>query len=302
MALQVRTQFGDLYLADALPAIRDIIQNEYDQYPDMIPNVYMVEGSGRSIEQSTGISGFGRFVETPEGSPTNGDIAYQRFDKTYTHLKYTLNYKVTREMIEDDQFGIVSKYSKALARSAFDTRQTLASDLYNEAFSATNFTGGDGSALCVTTHSLIAGTEQNTLTTAADLSVTSLRQALQDVADTTDDRGLLLNLHARYLLVPNELEWDSAELLKSPGRPDSPNLAANTFAPRNLSPIVWNYLTDPDAWFIICDRHDMHWYNRKPFTVEDYEDYPTQSMVVQGIMRLSRGWNDFRGIYGSPGA
>src|SRR5215467_571323 len=108
--LQARTQYGDLYLVDALPAIRDIIQNEYDQNADMIPNVYNVDGSSRSIEQSTGISGFGRFVETPEGQSTNGDIAYQRFDKTYTHLKYTLRYNVTREMIEDDQFGVVTKF------------------------------------------------------------------------------------------------------------------------------------------------------------------------------------------------
>lgn len=302
MALMVRTQFGDLNLADALPAIREVIQNSYEQYPDMIPNVYKVGGSNRSIEQSTSVTGFGRMVETPEGSPTNSDLAYQRYDKTYTHLEYTLSFKVTKTMIKDDQFGIVSKFAQALGMSAFDTRQTLASDVYNEAFSATNFTGGDGLQLCSTAHTLVAGTEQNRLTTDADLSVTSLRQALQDVADTTNDRGLLLNIRPKFLLVPNELEWDASELLKSPDRPDTSNRAINAFTPRNLTATVWNYLTDPDAWFIICDRHDMNWYDREPFSTEDYEDKPTRSMVVQGVMRNSRGWNDWRGIYGSSGA
>lgn len=300
--LQVRTQFGDLYLVDALPAIREIIQNEYEMNPDMVPMLYNVEGSDRSIEQSVSISGFGRFAETPEGQPINSDVAYDRFDKTYTHLKYALSYKVTKEMIEDDQYGLVKKYSVALSRSAFDTRQTLGAEIFNEAFSATNFTGGDGLALCVTNHTLVAGTGSNTLSTAADLSVTSLRQALQDIGDTTDDRGLLLNLKPKTLLVPNELEWDAYELTKSPDRPDTAARAANAFAPRGLTSMVWNYLTDPDAWFIVCDKHDMTWYDRKPLTVENYEDYATQSMVVQGIMRLSKGWNDWRGIYGSPGA
>lgn len=304
MALQVRTQFGDLYLSDALPAIEEIIQNKFDLYNPVGPAIFKMKGSGRSIEQSTGVSGFGRFVETAEGSAYSSDIAYQRFDKTYTHLKYTLGFKVTEEMIEDDEYGIIEGYASALAKSAQDTREIHASSIFNEAFSATNFTGGDGLELCSTVHPLVAGTEQNELTTSADLSVTSLRQALQDVADTTDERGLLINLRAQKLLVPNELEWDSIELLKSNMRPDTANNATNAFSSKNLEPMVWNYLTDADAWFLVCDKeqHDITWYDRKPFTTYSYEDESTGSMNTYGKMRYSFGFNSPWGIFGSPGA
>lgn len=304
MALQVRTQFGDLYLSDALPAIEEIIQNKFDLYQPVGPMIFNMKGSKRSIEQSTGLTGFGAFVETPEGQPYNSDIAYQRFDKTYTHLKYTLGFKVTEEMIDDDEYGIIGGYASALADSAQDTREIHAASQFNEAFSATNFTGGDALELCSTAHPLVAGTEQNELTTGADLSITSLRQALQDLADTTDQRGKLINLKAKYLLVPNELEWDAIELLKSPGRADSPNLATNAFSHRNLEVMVWNYLTDSDAWFLVCDKaqHNMTWYDRKPFQTYSYEDEPTGSMVTYGKMRYSFGWNEPWGIFGSPGA
>jgi hypothetical protein len=303
MALQVRTQYGDLYMADALPSIYEVMQDEFRLYPDMIPQLYNVKGSSRGIEQSTTITGFGRFVQTSEGQPFNSDIAYQRFDKTYTHLKYTLSYSVSREMIDDDEFGIVNKFSRSMAKSAVKTRQILASDLFNEAFSATNFTGGDGLELCSTSHTLVAGTENNELSTSADLSITSLRQALVDIAETVDERGDLLMLTARTLLVPAELIWDAIEITKSNLRADTANNAVNAFQMDGmLSPMKWTYLTDPDAWFVICDQHDLNWFDRKPLETESYDDYKTQSMVVQSSFRCSRGWNDWRGIFGSPGA
>jgi len=302
MALQVRTQLGDLYLSDALPAIYEVIQNEYDQYPDLIPTLFNVESSGRSIEQSTMISGFGRMVETPEGQPVNTDIAYQRYNKTYTHLKYTLGYKVSREMIDDDQFGIVGKFSKSLAKSAFDTRQFLAADIFNQGFVTTFYTGGDGLAFFVTNHTLTSGTSSNALTTPAALSVTSLRQALVDIAATVDERGLLINLTPKMLLVPPALQFDAQELLKSPDRPDTAARAINAFSMKNMDWTMWPYLTSGTAWFIGCDRHDLTWFDRKEFAVDNFEDYSTHSLVIQGHMRLSRGWNDWRGWYGTAGA
>ncbi len=303
MALMVRTQFGDLYLADALPSIRYIIQDKYEQYADMIPNCFSVDTSTRSIEQSTGISGFGRFVTKTSGQPASGDLAYQRFDKTFTHTAYALEFGVTKEMIDDDEFSIIGKFASSLAKSAFDTKQTLAADIFNSAFTTT-YTGGDGLALCSASHTLVAGTASNTLSAAADLSVTSLRQACQDIQDTVDDRGLLINLMPKYLLVPNEEQWNAHELLKSPDRPDTPNRAVNAFQMKNFDYLVWNYLTDPDAWFLLTQPsdHDLHWYNREDFNTIHYEDNSARAVVTQGYMRFSFGWNDWRGIYGSPGA
>ena len=160
---QNRTQFPDLFLEDALPAIRDIIMNEFDQYPSAIPMVFNVESSNRSIEQSTGISGLGRFVETDEGDSHAQDLFYQRFDKNYTHLEYSLGYSVTRVMMEDDEVGMIPKLSKEVGFSAFDSRETDAAAVYNDAFAGSSFTGGDGQPLCSDAHVLVSGTEQNEL-------------------------------------------------------------------------------------------------------------------------------------------
>lgn len=305
MALLIRTQFGDLNFDTALPAIREIIQNKFEQKPSIVDRVYNIQGSNRSVEQSTGITGFKRFVETPEGDMHAGDLAFQRYDKTFTHLKYTLGFSFTRELVDDDQFGVVARYSEALGRSGFDTRETHGAEIYNEAFSATNFVGGDGKELCATNHPLVAGTEQNELTTPADLSVTSLQQAINDLQDTTDDRGLLLNVKPEMLLVPNELQWTAHELLKSVLLPDTANNNANSVRELSgVSPLVWNYLTDPDAWFLVANSadHNVIWYDRDSLEINDYDKPEIEAKVIVGRMRYSRGWNDWRGIFGTPGA
>jgi phage major head subunit gpT-like protein len=207
-------------------------------------------------------------------------------------------------MIDDDEYGIVTKFASSLPMSAQDTRETLGADLFNQGFVNTTYSGGDGLALFSAVHPLVAGTYQNTLSSAADLSITSLRQACQDFQGTVDDRGLIVNIMPKTLLVPKEEQWNAHELLKSPDRPDTAARAINAFQMKSLDYVVWNYLTDPDAWFLLADnsRHDLHWYDREAFNAIHYEDYSARAVVTQGYMRFSYGFNDWRGVYGSPGA
>ena len=304
MALMLRTQFGDLNFDTALPAIRDIIQSKYSQYPAVKDMLFNVESSSRSIEQSTGVTGFKRMVETPEGMMHATDLAYQWNDKTYNPVKYTLGFSYTREMLEDDQYGIIAKLSEALGKSGFDTQETHGAELFSDAFTGATFVGGDGLALCSTVHPLVSGVEQNTLSNAADLSVVSLQQATIDMQDTTDDRGLLLNIMPKWLLLPNELQYVGFELLKSNLLPGTANNNINSLQETKLSPVVWNYLSDPDAWFLVADKgqHDLHWYNRSPFEISDYDKPEIEAKVVKSRMKYSRGFNDWRGVFGSPGA
>ena len=110
-------------------------------------------------------------------------------------------------------------------------------------------------------------------------------------------------MKAKFLLTPNELAFDAYELLKSAGLPNTANNNANSLsAIGQLEPAVWHYLTDPDAWFLVSQKHDVNWYERVPLQTLSYMDDPTGNMVVYGRMRYSRGFNDWRGIFGSPGA
>ncbi len=301
----LRSQFSDLFLSDMLPAIDELIFMKFKDKPDPIPMIFNMKSSDRSIEQSTGIVAFGAAAEIQEGSSVSFEDMVQGYDKTYTHLKYGLGFKVSDESVDDGNFDFIAKASKALAKSAFETRQVNGSNHFNRAFNS-SYTGGDAKELCATDHPLVGGgTEQNELTTAADLAVASLRTALNDLEDTTDDNGLLLNIRPEIMLIPNELEFDAEELLKSSLRPDTSENAVNAFLSiGKVKPIVWNYLTDADAWFLLSskDEHDMRWYDRKPMQVVHDRDFDSDANKVKIVMRFSSGWNDFRGVFGTPGA
>src|SRR5436305_5479302 len=105
----IRTQFPDLFLASMLPALDEILFNKYDRWPSQMSEVFRVMKSGRSIEQTSEIAGLGAFGQVAEGRNVRYDEAVPGFNTTYTHAQYGLGFKITRVMVDDDRFGIISK-------------------------------------------------------------------------------------------------------------------------------------------------------------------------------------------------
>jgi hypothetical protein len=68
--------------------------------------------------------------------------------------------------------------------------------------------------------------------------------------------------------------------------------------------MVWNYLTDPDAWFVFADQAKLglRFFWRKKFATVSETNIVTDSVMTAGRMRLSVGWDQWLGTYGSPGA
>ena len=54
------------------------------------------------------------------------------------------------------------------------------------------------------------------LSTAADLSETSLEQALIDIAAFVDERGLKIALQGKKMIIPKELQFTAERIMKSP--------------------------------------------------------------------------------------
>ncbi len=298
----LRAGFTDLFFDDALPVLRNIVQEKFESYPDMIAQIFNVQSSDKWGEQSTSITGFGLVPVKGENVPVSYDDFYQGYDKTYTHSLYSLAFRVSKEMIDDEKWGIVKKAAQSLGRSMFNTRQISAASLFNNGFADA---GPDGVSLFNANHPLVAGgVQSNTLAAPADLSVTSLRQALNDMEGTVDDRGLLLNIVPKTLLIPKELRWDAEELLKSSLRPDNANNAVNAFQTVSLDYLVWNYLTDPDAWFLLSDKmdHSINWFEREPVNTDTDVDWDASAAKTKIRNRFSYGYDDFRGTYASPGA
>ena len=237
--------------------LRKVIFNKYKSYPEEYSFIFNVHSSDRQYEEDASVSGLGLFSTKDEGEAISYDDPVQGFKKRYTHVTYGLGFRVSEEMREDDFYSPMRRMARALGRSAAQTVEIVTADVFNNGFN-TSYPGADAKPLFATDHPLVkaGGTEQNKLSTDADLSVTSLRQAINDFEDFTDDAGLKMAVKPRLLVVPNESEWDAFELLKSSGRPDTANNAENAFQMLSLRPFVWHYLTDPDAWFLVEEKDD----------------------------------------------
>jgi len=294
----LRSNFGDLLA----PGFRDIFFLKYGEVPPMFEKMYNMETSSRKYEDDSYVSGLGNVPEKDEGSPFTYDAAIQGYDVRYTHKTYSLGYKISREMHEDDLYGIMKQMPRALGRSMRITVETDAANLYNRAFDTTNYAdGGDGKALLTTDHPLVGGgTQKNELTTAANLNATSLEQAKLDIRATTDDRGQLLHLRPKLLVVPPALEDTAKILLGSAYDPDSANNAINPYH-NKFELVVWDYLTASSAWFVLSDEHAVKWYWRVKPEHESDNDFQTDDALFKVRARWSRKWSSPWGVFGSPG-
>jgi len=288
------------------PGLNALFGLEYKNYANEHAAVFDTENSDRAFEEEVMLSGFANAGVKPEGSAVNYDAAQETFTARYTHETLALAFSITEEAIEDNLYDrLASRYTKALARSMANAKQVKAANVLNRAFNS-SYTGGDGLELCSTAHIIVSGTEQNELSTAADLNETSLEQAMIDIAALTDERGLKIAAQGRKMIVPAALQFTAERLLKSVGRTGTADNDISAVVSMNVIPqgyVVNHYLTDTDAWFIKTDvPNGLKHFVRAPIKTAMEGDFETGNVRYKARERYSFGWSDWRGVFGSPGA
>jgi hypothetical protein len=288
------------------PGVNAWYGKEYSEYPVEWTKMFDSNTSKRNFEEDVLQSGFGLAPEKSEGGSVSYDTARQGFTTRYTPIVYALGFTITREMMEDDLYDTIGKgKAQALAFSMRQTKEVVAANVYNRAFTAA-FAGGDGKELCATDHPNVAGgTWSNELSTPADLSEASLEQACIDIAGFTSDRGLTIAVRPKCLIISRQNIFEAKRILGTEGRVDTPNNDLNALKSLGMIPeIVTNhYLTDVDAWFIRTDvKNGMKYFERRgdEFTMDN--DFDTENAKFKATGRYVFGWTDPRSLYGSAGA
>ena len=288
------------------PGLNALFGLEYKNYENQHTQIYTIESSDRAFEEEVMESGFGEAPVKTEGAGVAYDQAQEVYTARYTHETIALAFSLTEEAVEDNLYDRLSaRYTKALARSMAQTKQIKAAAVLNGAF--TTSVGGDGVVLCSTSHPTLQGPNlSNTLATAADLSETSLEQALIDIQAFTDERGLKIAVQGLKLIIPKELQFTADRILKSTLRPGTADNDINAI--RNMGMVsqgytVNNFLTDPDAFFIKTDApNGMKMFERVSLKTGFEGDFDTGNVRYKARERYSFGFSDPRGIFGSPGA
>ena len=289
------------------PGLNALFGLEYNRYENEHAEIFTAEASDRAFEEEVMLTGFGSAPVKEEGSAVTFDQATESFNARYTHETIAMAFAITEEAIEDNLYDrLAARYTRALARSMANTKQVKAANVLNNAFDS-NFAGGDGKELCATDHPLATGgTFRNELSTAADLSETSLEQSLIDISAFVDERGLKIAMQGVKLIIPKELQFTAERILRSPQRVGTADNDINAMASMGMMPQGYrinHYLTDTDAFFIMTDApNGMKMFVRSPIKTAIEGDFDTGNVRFKARERYSFGFSDPRGIFGSPGA
>ena len=294
-------------LKELLPGLNALFGLEYAKYGEEHKEIYEQETSDRSFEEETKLSGFGAAPVKQEGGAIEYDAAQEAFTARYTHETVAMGFALTEEAIEDNLYDSLSaRYTKALARAMAYTKQVKGAAILNNAFAA-GTTYGDGKSLCATDHPLVSGgTNSNRPATATDLNETSLEAHVIQIANWTDERGLLIAAQPKKLIIPPNLQFVATRLLETEGRVGTADNDVNALANNGSIPggyAINHYLTDTDAYFLTTDiPNGLKHFVRAPMATSMDADFDTGNSRYKARERYSFGVSDPLAIFGSPGA
>ena len=290
------------------PGLHALFGLEYKRWEREHAEIFTEETSERAFEEETLITGFGAAPTKSEGASVEFDSAAEQWTARYVHETVALAFAITEEAVEDNLYDTLSRrYTAALARSMAYTKQVKAANVLNNAFSS-SFPGGDGKELIATDHPTVqAGTQSNEPSTAADLSESSLENAIISIGGFADDRNIPVAVQARKLVIPKELAFTAQRILKSELRVGTADNDVNALNSMGMFPegyVVNHYLTDTDAFFILTDLTNtgLKMFQRRPLKTSMEPDFETGNMRFKAPERYSFGFSDWRCIFGSPGA
>lgn len=296
----VRGAFSNLLA----PGFRKIVFETYKERPIEGKALVNMNTSKRAYEEDFPIAGFSTLVDKAEGASVTYQNALQGTIKRYTWSTYALGFRITQEMMEDDLYGIMgSRMSKALGRSARNNQEVVMHAPYNNGFN-TAFSGFvAGESLFSTTHALMrGGTAANRPTPDADFDLLSLQAGLEHFHNLVDESGLPVVFIPRMVVHSIGDYWLVNQILKSQFLPGSNFNDINQVSREGLSSHLAHYITDPDAWFLLADNHDVNYFDRRATTFSNSDDFHTGDALYKLTRRNGSGWGDWRGTYGSQGA
>lgn len=288
------------------PGLNTLFGLSYKQLTEQWRKVFEYNTSEKAFEEDVLMEGFGAAPDKAEGASVTFDNATEQWTARYNHDTVALAFRLTQEAEEDNLYGSLSKkYVPALARSMGHSKEIKGANILNRGFS-NSYLGGDGVELMSTAHPTSgAGNQANELATAADLSETSLEQALIDISNFKDDRGIPIAAMGQMLIVPPSLVFTAERLLSSNLRTATADNDINAIKSMSMLPDgvhVMQRLTDTDAWFIKTDVPDgLKMFQRIKMQRGMDGDWDSGDVRYKARERYSFGWTDWRGIYGSPG-
>lgn len=289
------------------PILNETFDGLYDQRADEWKQIFReFSGTPRNYHEEPVLYGFGAAPELPDGLPVTYQQGGVLFIQRYVYKVFGLAFALTRVLVEDgDHIKIGKIYAEHLVQSMVETKETLCANIMNRAFNGA-YLGGDGVALSVNNHPLIGGaTFSNILSTAANLSQTSLEQVLIQIRNAVDNNGKRIRLTPKKIVCSPSNVFQAEVLLKSVLRAGTANNDINPVKSMGLlseGQANLSRLTSTTAWWVQTDASQgLKLAMRRKLDKAMEGDFETDSMRYKSTERYIPGWTDPRAVFGTPG-
>ena len=288
-----------------LPGLRGV-EGKYEMIPSQYDKIFTKHDSKMALERTAEMRYLGLAQLKTEGGQTAFDnSAGERFVYNQEHTEIALGYAITRKAIDDNLYKTQFHPSNlGLIESFQQTKEIYGANILNTATTYNAAIGGDGVALCSTSHPIDGGTVANRPTTDVGLNEATLLNAMIAVrTNFKDQAGLKVFARARKLIVPPQLEPTAIRLTKTELRPGTADNDVNaimmTAGGLPESYMVNDFLTSAYAWFLLTNIDGLSYMERIKFETDMQVDFVTDNLLVKGYERYSFGYYNWRSIYGS---
>jgi hypothetical protein len=293
----------------------------YNALPSTYTQLYELRKSKAAYEIEVSAIGMGKLVEKTESSPLiarNPMEGYPVYGKNRTFGDLI---QMTYESVEDNQK--VGDILKATSQTwGFTVPETL-DNFYAKPYNYAGYTSGhdifnatitgvcaDPSGLFIYDGKPLVALSGNNHTskgggtyyngTANTLTYGYLQDAYTLMASTNafNEKDEKINITADTLLVPAALRFTGTELLNSEKQPwVSTNTASSVQNIVKL--VVWNELTDTNAWFLLKAKMGMVAMDREAMAIDFWQDPTTKNFMASCQVRFGLLINNFRGTIGN---
>ena len=294
------------FRATVAPILNETFDGLYNQRDDEWKMIFReFTGTPRAYHEEPVLYGMNAAPELPDGMPVTYDSGGTLFIQRYLYAVYGLAFALTKVLVEDgDHIRIGQIYARHLAQSLIETKETLGANIVNRAFNS-SYTGGDGVSLINTAHPVVSGTQSNQLTTAANLSQTSLEQLLIQISNATDANGKRIRLTPKKLVSGSSNKFQAEVLLKSVLRTGTANNDINPVKSMGLlsdGAAILSRITSTTMWGIQTDAPEgLKLAMRRKLEKSMEGDFETDSMRYKSTERYRFGWTDWRALWGTAG-
>jgi len=288
-----------------LPGLRGI-EGKYEMIPSQYDKIFTKHDSKMALERTAEMRFLGLAQLKTEGGQTSFDNGSgERYAYNQEHVEIALGYAITRKAVDDNLYKTQFMPSNlGLMESFQQTKEIYGANVLNTATTYNASIGGDGVALCSTSHPIDSGTVANRPAVDVDLNEASLLNGMIAIrTNFKDQAGLKVFARGRRLVVPPALEPTAIRLTKTELRPGTANNDVNAIMmtagglPEGY--MVNDFLTSARAWFLLTNIDGLSYMERVKFETDMQVDFVTDNLLVKGYERYSFGYYNWRSIYGS---